>query len=179
MTRLLAGVEDRVFAGLGERRDGAMTSTANIGTFRGGHNINVVPSECVVEIDRRLLPGESVDEAMDEIEVALESVGEPETSFTVEKLRGTNGFKGAEDGRAVGAFRGAIEARTGSAAEFLTPIGAYDGRYFADDGIEIVNVGPGAGAEGHATNESVPVAQLVDAALIHLDVVERLLGLNR
>ena len=179
MTRLLAGVEDRVFAGLGERRDGAMTSTANIGTFRGGHNINVVPSECVVEIDRRLLPGESVDEAMDEIEVALESVGEPETSFTVEKLRGTNGFKGAEDGRAVGAFRGAIEVRTGSAAEFLTPIGAYDGRYFADDGIEIVNVGPGAGAEGHATNESVPVAQLVDAALIHLDVVERLLGLNR
>ena len=178
MMRLLAAVRTSVFASLGERRDGAMTSTANIGTFRGGHNINVVPSECVVEIDRRLLPSETVDEALDEIEAALRSAGEPPASYSVERLRGTNGFKGAEDGTAVGAFRAAIEARTGAAAEFLTPIGAYDGRYFADDGIEIVNVGPGAGAEGHATNESVPVAQLVDAALIHLDVVDRLLGLN-
>ncbi len=178
MMRLLAAVQDRVFAGLGERRDGDMTSTANIGTVRGGHNINVVPSECVVEIDRRLLPGETVDDALDEIEAALESAGEPPGSFTVERLRGTNGFKGAEDGRAVGAFCAAIESRTGAPTEFLTLIGANDGRYFADDGIEIVNVGPGSGAEGHASNESVPVAQLVDAAVIHLDVVERLLGLN-
>ncbi|MDP6885168.1 MAG: hypothetical protein QF830_13630, partial [Rhodospirillales bacterium] len=109
---------------------------------------------------------------------AVEAAGEPPASRSVELLRGTNGFKGAEDGRAVGAFRAAIEARTGAAAQFLTPVGAYDGRYFADDDIEIVNVGPGAGAEGHATNESVPVTQLVDAAVIHLDVVERLLGLN-
>ena len=86
---------------------------------------------------------------------------------------------GRQDGRAVSAFRAAIEAHTGAPAEFLTPIGAYDGRYFADDGIEIVNVGPGSGAEGHATNESVAVQQLVDAAVIHVDVVERLLGLNR
>jgi succinyl-diaminopimelate desuccinylase len=175
MMRLLAAVEERAFAGLGERHDGAMTSTANVGTIRSGHNINVVPSECVVEIDRRLLPSETVDEAFGEIEAALEATGEP---FTVEKIRGTNGFKGAEDGRAVGAFRAAIEARTGVPAQFLTPVGAYDGRYFADDGIEIVNVGPGAGAEGHATNESVAVQQLVDAAVIHLDVVERLLGLG-
>lgn len=125
-----------------------------------------------------MLPGETVDDALDEIEAALESAGEPPGSFTVERLRGTNGFKGAEDGRAVGAFCAAIEARTGAPTEFLTLIGANDGRYFADDGIEIVNVGPGSGAEGHASNESVPVAQLVDAAVIHLDVVERLLGLN-
>ncbi|MDP6785854.1 MAG: M20/M25/M40 family metallo-hydrolase [Rhodospirillales bacterium] len=178
MMRLLAAVQTRVFADLGERRDGAMASTANIGTFHSGHNINVVPSECTVEIDRRLLPGETVEEAFGEIRDAVEAAGEPPASRSVELLRGTNGFKGAEDGRAVGAFRAAIEARTGAAAQFLTPVGAYDGRYFADDDIEIVNVGPGAGAEGHATNESVPVTQLVDAAVIHLDVVERLLGLN-
>ena len=46
----------------------------------------------------------------------------------------------------------------------------------ADDGIGTIDTGPGSGAEGHAANESVAVAQLVDAALIHLDVVERLLS---
>ena len=116
--------------------------------------------------------------AFDEIQRALDAAGEPKVSFTIERLRGTNGFKGAKDGRGVAAFRTAIEARTGAPARFLTPVGAYDGRYFADDGIEIINVGPGSGAEGHSTNESVLVMQLVDAAIIHLDVVEELLGLN-
>jgi succinyl-diaminopimelate desuccinylase len=178
MMRLLAAAHRQVFAQLGERRHGDMESTVNIGTIRGGQNLNVVPSECVVEIDRRLLPDETVDEAIDEIQAALDAAGEPRESFAVERLRGTNGFKGAKDGRGVGAFRAAIEARTGTPARFLTPVGAYDGRYFADDGIEIINVGPGSGAEGHSTNESVSLMQLVDAAIIHLDVVERLLGLN-
>ena len=178
MMRLIAALQRQVFAQLGERRDGDMESTVNIGTIRGGHNLNVVPSECAVEIDRRLLPGETIDEAFDEIQRALDAAGEPKASFAVERMRGTNGFKGAKDGRGVGAFRTAIEDRTGTAARFLTPVGAYDGRYFSDDGIEIINVGPGSGTEGHATNESISVMQLVDAAIIHRDVVERLLGLN-
>jgi acetylornithine deacetylase/succinyl-diaminopimelate desuccinylase family protein len=178
MMRLLAALQRGAFDRLGERRDGDMASTANIGTIRGGHNMNVVPSDCVVEIDRRLLPGEDVAAAFEEIQAALNAAGEPRGSFAVERLRGTNGFKGAEDGLGVSAFRAAIEARTGMPARFLTPVGAYDGRYFADDGVEILNVGPGAGSEGHASNESVPVAQLVDAAVIHLAVIDELLGLG-
>lgn len=178
MVRLLAALQRDAFDRLGERRDGDMASTANIGTIRGGHNMNVVPSDCVVEIDRRLLPSEDVAAAFDEIQTALNAAGEPRGSFAIERLRGTNGFKGAEDGLGVSAFRAAIEARTGVPARFLTPVGAYDGRYFADDGIEIINVGPGAGSEGHATNESVPVAQLMDAAIIHLAVIDELLGLG-
>ena len=42
---------------------GAMGSTVNIGMFHGGHNTNVVPSACTVEIDRRLLPDEKVKDA--------------------------------------------------------------------------------------------------------------------
>ncbi len=178
MVRLLAALQQNAFDRLGERRDGDMASTANIGTIRGGHNMNVVPSDCVVEIDRRLLPDEDVAAALDEIQTVLDAAGEPRGSFAIERLRGTNGFKGAEDGLGVSAFRAAIEARTGVPARFLTPVGAYDGRYFADDGIEIINVGPGAGSEGHATNESVPVAQLMDAAIIHLAVIDELLGLG-
>jgi acetylornithine deacetylase/succinyl-diaminopimelate desuccinylase-like protein len=178
MMRLLAAVQRQVFSQLGERSDDDMKSTFNIGTIRGGQNLNVVPSECAVEIDRRLLPSETVDEAFEEIQRALDAAGEPGASFAFERLRGTNGFKGAEDGRGVSAFRTAIEARTGNAARFLTPVGAYDGRYFANDGIEIINVGPGTSSEGYAANESVSVMHLVDAAVIHFDVVKRLLGLN-
>ena len=44
-----------------------------------------------------------------------------------------------------------------------------------DDGIEIINFGPGSGAQGHAANESVPIAAMVEAAKIQLDVIGRLL----
>ena len=48
-----------------------------------------------------------------------------------------------------------------------------------DDGIEIINFGPGSGAQGHAANESVPIAEMVEAAEIQLEVVGRLLGTAR
>lgn len=77
------------------------------------------------------------------------------------------------------AFQATIANRFGRPARFRNALGVSDGRYFAGDGIEIVNFGPGSGSEGHAANESVPLAALVDAALIQLEVVERLLGLGR
>ena len=40
----------------------------------------------------------------------------------------------------------------------LSATGVSDGRYYADDRIEIINFGPGSGAQGHAANESVPIA---------------------
>ena len=178
MIRLLATLQSDVFAGLAQREDEGMTSTANIGTIRGGHNMNVVPSDCTVEIDRRLLPGENVETEFQRVKTALKKTGEPASSYILERLRATNGFKGPGDGDGVNSFCRAILARTGLEARFLPPVGAYDGRYFADDGVEIINMGPGAGSEGHASNESVLMSELVDAAMIQLAVIDDLLGLN-
>ena len=55
-----------------------MKSTVNIGMFHGGHNTNVVPSACTVEIDRRLLPDEKVKDAFDELKDVVDGVGEPQ-----------------------------------------------------------------------------------------------------
>jgi acetylornithine deacetylase/succinyl-diaminopimelate desuccinylase-like protein len=138
-----------------------------------------VPAACVAEIDRRLLPAEKVKPAFAELKAALAKAREKPGSWQVEFLTGTNGFKGSADGPGIAALAAAIKARSGRKAKFLNATGVSDGRYFADDGIEIVNFGPGSGAKGHAANESVPIDQLVDAAAIQLDAVERLTGLRR
>ena len=178
MIRLINALQDKLAPGLASRADGEMLSTLNLGQFHGGTNTNVVPSECMVEIDRRLLPSETVSSAFREIEEIVAAAGEPADSIDMELLTGTDGFKAPMDGVAVAALRSAVEARTGEVARFVTAIGASDGRHFANDGIEIINFGPGAGAKGHAANESVPVDQLVDAALIQLAVVDSILGLG-
>ncbi|MCZ6605285.1 MAG: ArgE/DapE family deacylase [Alphaproteobacteria bacterium] len=178
MIRILSHLDGTLGPRLDTRVAGDKRSTVNIGMIRGGHNTNVVPDTCTVEIDRRLLPEEPVDDALAEMKEIVADAGEPADRVQVAFLTGTNGFSAATDGNGVTAFVEAIAARIGKPPAFLNATGVSDGRYFADDGIEIVNFGPGAGTQGHAANESVPVTELVDAALIQRDLVDRLLGLN-
>ena len=178
LVRLLSFLEAEIFCNLKDRKQGEILSTANVGKIHGGINTNVVPVEAVAEIDRRLLPGESVDQAVNEIQTALKKSGEPEDSYELELLVGTNGFKGRSDGQGVTAFSEAIRQRLKREPCFLTPVGAFDGRHFVGDDIEIINVGPGESSEGHAPNESISIDELLDAAAIHLEVINSLLGLN-
>jgi acetylornithine deacetylase/succinyl-diaminopimelate desuccinylase family protein len=179
MMRLVGALQAHYDKALARRVKGAMKSTVNIGMFHGGHNTNVVPSACTVEIDRRLLPDEKVKDAFKELKRVVDGAGEPKALYAVEFLTGTNGFFAPENGAAVGAFEAAVKAETGRTVKFLNATGVSDGRYYADDGIEIINFGPGSGAQGHAANESVPIAEMVEAAIIQLDVVRRLVGTAR
>jgi succinyl-diaminopimelate desuccinylase len=180
MARLLGHLEKTLFPVISVRAADGLQSTVSVGTIRGGTNINVVPSSCIAAIDRRLLPvRESIDTALQEIRAVLAGAGEPEGSFAVRRLTGTNGFSAPRGGPLVSAFSGAIEEVSGKTARFVDSVGAFDGRFFADDGIEIVNFGPGEGNEGHKSNESLPADQLSDSGRIQLRMIERLLGLNR
>lgn len=176
MMRLVGALSSYYDKALARRVSGAMKSTVNIGMFHGGHNTNVVPSACTVEIDRRLLPNEKVKDAFKELKSVIDGVREPKGTYAVEFLTGTNGFFAPENGATVGAFEAAVKAKTGRKVKFLNATGVSDGRYYADDGIEIINFGPGSGAQGHAANESVPIAGMVEAVEIQMDVVKRLLG---
>jgi acetylornithine deacetylase/succinyl-diaminopimelate desuccinylase family protein len=178
MLRLLAHLEQGLFPAIRRRKDGATRSTYNVGQFHGGSNTNVVPSRCRVEVDRRLLPSETVEGAYAEFVAALESSGEPRDSWRIELMRGTNGFASSRDGLLVSSLSEAVSAVIGSPAKFVDAVGASDGRWFADDGIEIVNFGPGGGSEGHAANEFVSRSELVESAQIHLALVERIHGLG-
>ena len=176
MMRLVGALSSYYDKALARRVSGAMKSTVNIGMFHGGHNTNVVPSACTVEIDRRLLPNEKVKDAFKELKSVIDGAREPRGTYAVEFLTGTNGFFAPENGAAVGAFEAAVKAKTGRKVKFLNATGVSDGRYYADDGIEIINFGPGSGAQGHAANESVPIAGMVEAVEIQLEVVARLLS---
>ncbi len=51
-----------------------MTSRLNINMVHGGTKVNIVPDECVISVDRRLIPEENIEEARNEILDALNSV---------------------------------------------------------------------------------------------------------
>jgi len=178
MSRIVSALDAQLAPRLERRRDGELRSTLNVDRIMGGHNTNVVPSHCTLEIDRRLLISETVDGAFDEIRDLVDGLGEPPGSYQVRLLRGTNGYDAPRDGPLVSNLVAAIESQTGEPVRFIDPVGAGDGRYFADDGIEIVNFGPGDASEGHTAEESIDMAGMVESAGIHLELVSRLVGLR-
>ena len=177
MVRIVVALEQRLMPLLEARREGPLVSTVNIGLIQGGHNTNVVPNACSLEIDRRLLPSESVQGAFAEIAEIVGDSGEPSEMVTVKRLRGTKGFSAPRDGKLAAAFGPSIQSVTGQPMRFAEATGVSDGRYFAEDGIEIVNFGPGCSAQGHTANERVPIDEMTASARIQRMMVQNLLGL--
>lgn len=176
MVRVLDHLDREMSQRLAMRCDKGMQSTMNLGLIKGGRNNNVVPSHCEAQIDRRLLPGETVNEAFAEICDCVASAGEPADKVEVQFMLGTNGFSSDVDGPLISTLATAIADVSGAPAAFSAGIGVSDGRHFADRGIEIVNFGPGVGSEGHASNESVTLASLRESAFVLERTVSSLLG---
>ncbi len=60
--------------------------TANIGVIRGGTQVNFVPDQCVIEVDRRLLPGQNVEELLGEYQQLIDQLADQDSQFCAELL---------------------------------------------------------------------------------------------
>jgi len=167
MGRMIANLQTDLFPAIRGRGDDRLRSTVNLGRISGGSNTNVVPDRCRIEIDRRLLASETVEGAYAEIVASLTRAGEPPSRWSSELMRGTNAFRSAPDGRLASAAAAAIDIATGAPARYLTALGAGDGRYFSNDGIAIICMGPGDGAESHCPDEFVRLGEVLESLEIH------------
>jgi len=144
--------------------------TLSVGTIRGGTGVNLVPDLVVLEIDRRLVPGESPGDARDEVirrvaaaapgaridheDPFVESAGLPEAvdDGLLESLE--------RAGRACG-----IECRR-TAARYGT-----NASIFATAGVPSVVFGPGSIAQAHTADEWIELDEVDEAARILCGVV--------
>jgi acetylornithine deacetylase/succinyl-diaminopimelate desuccinylase-like protein len=141
--------------------------TLNIGKIQGGIQWSIVPEKCIVEMDRRLIPGETRDDALAEIRSILDRY-----SREVEPLRFSLHSEGDVAPNIdtdphdpfVRVAQGALAEVVGEELPLIGYVQTSDGRWFAGDGIPIIHFGPGDPALAHAADEHVPVKQLVEGA---------------
>ncbi len=138
---------------------GTHKSTINIGIVSGGENVNVVPSKTTIMIDRRITHQEDVKKAFAEIKNFILRI---DKSAKIKFLTGTNPFKSNKSNIYLKELSNSKEVITGKKPRFLSSIGVSDGRYFADDDVNIINIGPGTGSEGHKSNEKLINKDLLD-----------------
>jgi acetylornithine deacetylase/succinyl-diaminopimelate desuccinylase-like protein len=133
----------------------------NIGRCLAGVDVSTVPSSAVVEIDRRIVPGEDPDGCMEEIQRILDEVldAHPGVMAHASAFLTSRAFLTPPESPVVRALQQAVTETRGPA--MLTGYRqSSDARFFVEDGIPIVIFGPSDPEVGHAFNEHVAVAEL-------------------
>jgi acetylornithine deacetylase/succinyl-diaminopimelate desuccinylase-like protein len=119
-------------------------------------------------MDRRTLPGESLEEAEREIENIIERLKREDSTFEADcsVLYRANSFETRANSEFVASVTRVCD-RMGLKSE---PIGyqqVSDGRFFAERGIPTVLVGPGTAELAHTPDEHVPVAAVIEAVKLY------------
>jgi acetylornithine deacetylase len=155
-------------------------ATWSVGQINGGNSGSVVPAECAVVADRRILPGESAPTVLDDLRARIGALSLADRGLTVEVSMPMEmpAFETASESplaRAVGA------AVADAGGPTLPPGGwtaACDGGFVARDlGVPVVVLGPGSVAEqAHRPDESVAIEDLIVAARTYALTALRLLA---
>ncbi len=182
MAAVLRGLEERLpvrFAARQHPRVGV--PTWNAGRIAGGLQPNIVPDACWIEIDRRLIPGETPSGALAEVREAIDEVARAEGTidYRVETpYLATDPLETADDAAVVRAAQAAARATGGDGRLAGVPYGT-DGSFLARIGIPAVILGPGSIDLAHTARESVPLDQVVAAVDVYERIMREGLGSGR
>jgi succinyl-diaminopimelate desuccinylase len=156
--------------------------TINIGSIRGGTKINMVPDQCQIEVDRRLLPGEKKEEVLREIKEVFDSLQaqDPLLQYRVEEIDYAESLETHPDAEIVRMALEAGQEVRGERPKVRGFSGFTDGRFYVNQfHIPTLIFGPGGTDQSHTTNESVEVDALIQAAKIYGLILIEYLSLHR
>lgn len=155
-------------------------ATVSVGRVDGGTGPSIVPAECMVIADRRLLPSEPAVDVLDQLLARLDrlDLSAEGLGVSAELTLDMPGFETDQDAAVVAAM---IAAAAESGGPVL-PVGGWsaacDGGFLARDAkLPVVVYGPGSVLEqAHRADESVSLDHLLIAARSYALTILRLLG---
>ena len=142
--------------------------TVNAALITGGNAPNVVPDRCEVDVDRRLIPGETDPERVLAPFRALADDlrrEHPEVRVEARLREWTDAAEAPANTELVSAARAAVLAETGREPGLVGFTGITDARFYINQArVPTIILGPGSLSVAHTANESVAVDELVTAA---------------
>jgi len=148
-------------------------ATVNVGIIQGGTQVNTVPDQCSIEIDRRIIPGEEIPTVWQEYKALLEELKADDPEFEAvmeEPFLEDYPLETQEDERIVQIAREASQSVLGKATVGAVPYGS-DASKLSRAGIPAVVLGPGNISQAHTADEFVSIDEVCQAAEIYLRVM--------
>jgi succinyl-diaminopimelate desuccinylase len=137
--------------------------TVNVGRMEAGLKVNMIPSECRLEIDIRLPLGIERDRVMHEIETIV--ARHPEAS--VEEINHTAGYWCDPHGTMIGIMQDNVETLTGARPKPIVSLGGTDARLWRREGVPAYVYGPHPTGMGGA-DEYVEIDEYMHVLRTHL-----------
>ncbi|VTR96556.1 M20 family metallopeptidase [Tuwongella immobilis] len=145
--------------------------TISVGRIEGGVSVNTVPDVCTIEVDRRLLPGESGAAAHEDHLAFLRSQPGIDFELLSKPWMACPALSNELSAKITAQLGQAIDAVVGSHSVFAVPFGT-DASTIAEYGIPAVVFGPGSIDQAHTNDEWIELSQVEKAVEILLEVVQ-------
>jgi len=174
MAAVIRALEERLIPTLKERRHPLLgPPTLCVGRIEGGLQVNIVPDRCTIEVEWRLLPGETWEDARKKLEAALAPSCAQDADLQVVIEEPYQTFAGMETPLDAPIVRLALEAVRRIDGQHPVRGVAYgtDGAELSPAGIPCVVLGPGDIAQAHTSTEHVEIQQVVKAAAIYREIM--------
>ncbi len=162
--------------------------TINFGTIHGGNKFNLVADHCVLQIDRRTVPGETVTEVLKQVEDLCATVrrSDPETfEYSVREVMHVNPAEISPEAQIVRECKRAYKEIRGIEPGIGSTAGFEDMHFIMEAGIPTAMFGPyrrqSAKEPAFFTtsgmaDEYVDIPDVVLAARIYARLIQNLLG---
>jgi acetylornithine deacetylase/succinyl-diaminopimelate desuccinylase-like protein len=141
----------------------------NVSKIQGGIAINIVPGECEITCERRVLPNEEWDEVKKQVEGALGNVKDVE--FRVAYMKPQKSYLIPRDHPTVTLTKESVERVLGYTPKFKVESGRTDSTYLNEAGIKTVIIGPGENA--HIADEYVNMKRLEEFTQVLNHILSR------
>jgi acetylornithine deacetylase/succinyl-diaminopimelate desuccinylase len=186
--RLVSLIDQRIPPALKERFHPAMgPSVMNFGKIEGGTQPSTVADRCIIQIDRRYIPGETVQGVIAEYQALIDELSATDPDFKAEIRRMPSNMMEhfdhvpmatPEGADIVKAVQSAIRSVTGAEPAITTRRGWTDaGLLGGVAGIPTVVCGPGDISASHTADEHIPVANLLKGVDLYLMAAIEFCGL--
>ncbi|HIA64671.1 TPA: M20 family peptidase [Candidatus Poribacteria bacterium] len=174
MARLICAIEDKIVPIYNTNTHPLVGSpTLNIGVISGGVQINFVPDQCAIEIDRRTIPGERPIETLALFQQVLSRAqdSDPDLDVTLEEpFLLDEAMETSVDSRIVQIGVEACQTILGEGVTSGVPYGT-DASKFTAVGIPAIVLGPGSIDQAHAAVEWVECHQVLQAVDIYQQIM--------
>jgi succinyl-diaminopimelate desuccinylase len=171
--QIIQAIEEKVVPELKKRKHPLVGSpTINIGRIEGGVLNNIVPDSCWFSLDRRWVPGETLEGVMGEIQDIIDELKKQDSELEAKLIEQpeTIGRGPMEIDPAHSLVQVVSKAATqvlGREPEVKGVVYWTDGAHLSKAGIPTIVFGPGDIAQAHAAVEYIDIKQLYKAAQIY------------
>ena len=139
-------------------------ATVSVGTIHGGVSVNTVPDYCTIEIDRRVLPGESQDKVRQEIiDFIAARVDDADKVQHDPPYMSSPGLPLGDANLELAQRIADVAKNHGVTSESLQVAYGTDSPAFYAIGVPSVVFGPGSLLQAHTKDEWIEVSQLYQA----------------